>query len=129
MATRGVRGAITVKKNDKDSIVFSTKMLLEKMVSVNNIKVEDIASVIFSVTNDLTKEFPAVAARQMGWLYTPLMCTNEIDVEGSLKKCIRVLMIINSDKPQSKIKHVYLNEAKKLRPDLQSELKDAYYIS
>ncbi len=129
MATRGVRGAITVKKNEKDAIVFATEMLLEKMISVNKIKVEDIASVIFSVTQDLTKEFPAIAAREMGWLYTPLMCTNEISIEGSLKKCIRVLMMINSDKPQDKIKHVYLDEAQKLRPDLSAKQKDSYYLS
>ncbi len=129
MSTRGIRGAITVKKNEKDLIIFSTKILLEKMISINEVKIEDIAAVIFSATSDLNKEFPAVAARQMGWLYTPLMCTSEIDVEGSLQKCIRVLMLINSDKPQSKIKHVYLDEAKKLRPDLSDEQKDIYYLS
>jgi len=129
MATRGVRGAITVKKNEKDAIVFATEMLLEKMISVNKIKVEDIASVIFSVTPDLTKEFPAIAAREMGWLYTPLMCTNEIDIEGSLKKCIRVMMIVNSDRSQDKIKHVYLDEAQKLRPDLSTKNEDSYYLS
>ena len=129
MAVRGVRGAITVKKNSKDEIVFATEMLLEKIVSVNNIKVEDIAAVTFSVTHDLTKEFPAIAAREMGWLYTPLMCTNEIQVEGSLKRCIRVLMLVNSDKKQSKVKHIYLNEAKKLRPDLSDTKKGKYYIS
>lgn len=129
MATRGIRGAITVKKNEKDAIVFATEMLLEKIISVNKIKVEDIASVIFSVTKDLTKEFPAIAAREMGWLYTPLMCTNEIDIEGSLKKCIRVMMIVNSDKPQGKMKHIYLDEAQKLRPDLSTEHKDNYYLS
>lgn len=129
MATRGVRGAITVKKNEKDAIVFATEMLLEKIISVNKIKVEDIAAVIFSVTSDLTKEFPAIAAREMGWLYTPLMCTNEIDIEGSLKKCIRVMMIVNSDKSQDKMKHIYLDEAQKLRPDLSTKHKDNYYLS
>ncbi|MFA5104105.1 MAG: chorismate mutase [Candidatus Margulisiibacteriota bacterium] len=129
MATRGVRGAITVKKNEKDAIVFATEMMLEKMISVNKIRVEDIAAVIFSVTPDLTKEFPAIAAREMGWLYTPLMCTNEINIENSLKKCIRVLMIVNSDKSQEKIKHIYLDEAKKLRPDLSAKNKGSYYLS
>lgn len=129
MATRGVRGAITVKKNEKDAIVFATEMLLEKIISVNKIKVEDIAAAIFSVTPDLTKEFPAIAAREMGWLYTPLMCTNEIDIEGSLKKCIRVLLIVNSEKSQDKMKHIYLDEAQKLRPDLSASNKDNYYLS
>jgi chorismate mutase len=129
MATRGVRGAITVKKNEKDAIVFATEMLLEKIISVNKIKVEDIAAAIFSVTPDLTKEFPAIAAREMGWLYTPLMCTNEIDIEGSLKKCIRVLLIVNSERTQDKMKHIYLDEAQKLRPDLSANNKDSYYLS
>jgi chorismate mutase len=129
MATRGVRGAITVKKNEKDAIVFATEMLLEKMVSANKIKVEDIASIIFSVTKDVTREFPAIAARELGWLYTPLMCTNEISVEGSLKRCIRVLMLVNSDKKQSEVKHVYMDDAKKLRPDLSTKQKDKYYVS
>ena len=129
MPTRGIRGAITVKKNEKDAIVFATEMLLEKMISVNKVKVEDIASVIFSVTADLTKEFPAIAAREMGWLYTPLMCTNEISVDGSLKKCIRVMMIVNSEKTQAQIKHIYLDEAQKLRPDLATNQKDSFYLS
>lgn len=129
MATRGVRGAITVKRNEKDAIVFATEMLLEKIISVNKIKVEDIAAAIFSVTPDLTKEFPAIAAREMGWLYTPLMCTNEIDIEGSLEKCIRVLLIVNSERTQDKMKHIYLDEAQKLRPDLSANNKDSYYLS
>ena len=129
MATRGVRGAITVKKNEKDAIVFATEMLLEKIITTNKIKVEDVAFIIFSVTTDLTKEFPAVAAREMGWLYTPLMCTNEIAIDESLKKCIRVLMSVNSDKKQSEMKHVYLDDAKKLRPDLSHPEQDEYYLS
>ena len=129
MPARGLRGAITVKKNDREAIIFATEMLLEKMISVNKVKVDDVASVIFSVTGDLTKEFPAVAAREMGWLYTPLMCTNEIPVDGSLKHCIRVMMIINSDKAQKDIKHVYLDDAKNLRPDLNSKEKDVFYQS
>ncbi len=129
MATRGIRGAITVKNNEKDSIVFATEMLLEKIVSVNKVKVEDISFILFSVTGDLTKEFPAIAARELGWLYTPLMCTNEIEVEGSLKKCIRVLVVVNTDKKQAEMKHIYLEDAKKLRPDLSSKDKDIYYLS
>lgn len=129
MPVRGVRGAITVKKNERDAIVFATEMLLEKIVSINRIRVEDIACIIFSVTDDLTKEFPAIAARELGWLYTPLMCTNEIKVVGSLKKCVRVLMTVNSEKKQHEMKHVYLEGAKKLRPDLGSRSKGRYYIS
>ncbi|MFC1767390.1 chorismate mutase [Candidatus Margulisiibacteriota bacterium] len=129
MSVRGIRGAISVKKNDKDDIVAATMSLLEKMLSENSIKVEDIATAMFSVTKDLNAEFPAVAARRLGWLYIPLMCTYEIDVPGSLKKCIRILLLANTDKKQKHIKHIYLGEAKKLRPDLESKEKGLYYQS
>jgi chorismate mutase len=115
---RGIRGAISVSKNSKDEIVSSTKTLLREMTGLNKIKSEDIASIIFSVTKDLNAEFPAIAARKLGWSGTPLLCTYEVDVPGSLPRCIRVLIHVNSGKPQSSIKNVYLNDAKKLRPDL-----------
>jgi len=115
---RGIRGAITVTGNNKGQIVTSTEGLLRKMVGINKIKVDDIASIIFSITRDLNAEFPAIAARNLGWIHTPLMCTYEMDVPGSVRRCIRVLMHMNSNKAQSSIKHVYLRNAKKLRPDL-----------
>jgi chorismate mutase len=115
---RGIRGAITAK-NTKSGIVEATTVLLKAMVALNKIKTEDIASVIFSVTSDLNAEFPAVAARKMGWRMTPLLCTNEIKVRGSLKKCIRILMHVNSEKPQSRIRHIYMGGAIRLRPDLR----------
>jgi chorismate mutase len=115
---RGIRGAISVSKNTKDEIVSSAKSLLRKIVSLNKMKIEDIASIVFSVTRDLNAEFPAIAARKLGWKNVPLLCTYEVDVPGSLPRCIRVLMHVNSKKSQSAIKHVYLNDAKKLRPDL-----------
>ena len=117
-ALRGIRGAITVKKNARKEILSATKELLEKMVSANDVRVYDLASVIFTVTKDLSAEFPAKAAREMGWAATPLICSYEINVPGSLKKCIRVLMHVNSETPQTRIQHVYLGGAKKLRPDL-----------
>jgi chorismate mutase len=115
---RGIRGAISVPKNTGDEIISSAAALLRKMVGLNGIKIEDIASVIFSVTKDLNAEFPAIAARRLGWKTTPLLCTYEVDVRGSLKRCIRVLMHVNSGKKQSSMKHVYLRDAKKLRTDL-----------
>ena len=115
---RGIRGAVSVSKNTKDEIISSTKTLLVKMTGLNKIKVGDIASIIFSVTRDLDAEFPAIAARKLGWKNVPLLCTYEVDVPGALPRCIRVLMHVNSKKNQSAIKHVYLNDAKKLRPDL-----------
>jgi len=117
MAVRGVRGAITVHSNTKKEIVESTKQLLEEIILVNKIKVKDIAAIFFSSTPDLNAEFPAIAARSLGWLYTPLLCTNEIKVPGSLKKCVRVMMIINSARLQAKIKYIYLKGAAQLRPD------------
>lgn len=116
--TRGIRGAISVSKNTKDEIVSSASILLRKMVGLNSVKLEDIAGVLFSVTKDLNAEFPAIAARKLGWETTPLLCTYEVDVRGSLPKCIRVLMLVNSGKSQASMKHVYLRDAKKLRPDL-----------
>lgn len=83
-------------------------------------KEDDIISIIFTVTNDLNAAFPAVAARNLGWTSIALMCTNEIDVPGSLKKCIRVLLHVNTDKKNDEIKHIYLNNAKVLRPDLKT---------
>jgi len=126
---RGIRGATTVSRNKKEEILTSSMTLLEKIVSANKIKIEDIASVIFSVTKDINAEFPAIAARRLGWLYTPLLCTYEISVPGSLKKCIRVLIHVNSDKKQAQMKHIYLGKAKKLRPDIGSREKDRYYFS
>ncbi len=116
---RGIRGAITVVANTKTAILSATSALLKKMISMNAIRVEDVASVIFSVTGDLDADFPAHAARKIGWKTTPLLCVREVDVPGAMKKCVRILMHVNSEKPQSGIKHVYLGGASKLRPDLR----------
>jgi chorismate mutase len=129
MAVRGIRGATTAPANTKSDIVARTKEMLEALVKLNDIRTEDIASAIFSVTEDLNAEFPAVAARQMGWLYTPLFCTMEIPVQGSLKSCIRVLLHVNTDRSQEGMKHVYLHEAEKLRPDLGTANKNKFYTS
>jgi chorismate mutase len=129
MATRGVRGATTVDSNDKDEIVSKTGEMIKAVLERNNIQVEDIVSAIFSVTDDIDDEFPAVAARNLGWIYTPLLCTREVPVKGSLQSCIRVLLHINSDLKQDEIIHVYLHGAKKLRPDLDREDDKKYYIS
>lgn len=112
---RGIRGAVTVKKNSKDEILEATKKLLCEMAGSNDVEVCDIVSAIFTVTDDLNREFPAKAARLMGWENVPLLCALEIPVPKSLKKCVRVLMHINSNKSQKEIKHVYLEGAKVLR--------------
>lgn len=115
---RAVRGATTVENNSVNEIIDETKVLLSKMIEENNIDENDIISIIFSVTKDLDAAFPAAAARQIGWTNVALMCTNEINVPGSLGKCIRVLMHINTEKNNREIRHVYLKSAKILRPDL-----------
>ncbi len=115
---RGVRGATTVDCNDRDQILLATRQLLALMIRRNEIEATDIASAIFTVTKDLTAEFPALAARQLGWLEVPLLCGYEITVEDSLPRCIRILLHWNTDKSQSEIHHVYIHEAVKLRPDL-----------
>jgi chorismate mutase len=120
MHVRALRGAITVANNDSCEIIDTTKILLQEIAEKNSLQQEDIISAIFSVTNDLDAAFPAAAARQLGWSDIALMCTNEINVPGSLEKCIRVMIHINTEKGKSELQHVYLNGAKVLRPDLEN---------
>lgn len=119
MSVRGIRGATTVAGDEAEMILQATRELLEAIVKENaSMEPEDIGSAIFTVTEDLTATFPAQAAREMGWSMVPMMCAREIPVPGSLPKVIRVLVHWNTDTPQSEIKHVYLRDAVKLRPDL-----------
>lgn len=129
MMLRGVRGAITVDENTKEEILSRTQELLRAIVTVNDIHTDDIASAIFTVTDDLNAEFPAVAARTIGWIHIPLLCSREIPIPGSLGMCVRVLLHINTNKKQDEIVHVYLRDAKKLRPDIDTPEQDKYYIS
>ncbi len=118
MTCRGVRGATTVAANSREAILEETRKLLALMIRFNQIDSADVASAIFTVTRDLDAEFPALAARQLGWLDVPLLCSYEISVPGSLPNCVRVLVHWNTEKVQQEITHVYLNGAQKLRPDL-----------
>jgi chorismate mutase len=118
MPCRGVRGATTVQNNDREEILTATRQLVALMVRRNNIDKLDVASAIFSTTPDLDAEFPALAARQLGWLDVPLLCGHEISVPGSLPRCIRVLVHWNTELPQREIQHVYVRDAVRLRPDL-----------
>jgi len=119
MPIRGIRGAITVSANESDLILQATRELLEAILEANDeMKPEDVASVLLTVTDDLTSTFPAQGARQMGWGLVPMLCAREIPVPGSLPRVIRVLLHWNTEVPQSEITHVYLREAVKLRPDL-----------
>ncbi|PJA26842.1 MAG: chorismate mutase [candidate division Zixibacteria bacterium CG_4_9_14_3_um_filter_46_8] len=122
MATRGVRGAIQVSRNDQQQILKATKKLVQMMLQENAIAAIDIASIIFTTTNDLNAEFPALAARQMGLVNVPLLCAREIDVPSSMERVVRVLILINTEKKQSEIRHCYPGETSKLRLD-QGESK------
>jgi chorismate mutase len=118
MYCRGLRGATSVEKNSVYAIIAATRDLLKQMVDVNEISIEDISSVIFTVTSDLDAAYPARAARDLGWSETPLLCTREIDVPGGLPRCVRVLIMWNTNRPIDRINHVYLGAAARLRPDL-----------
>jgi chorismate mutase len=107
-----------VEANTRDEILTNTRQLLALMIRANRIEADDVASATFSLTSDLNAEFPALAARQLGWLDVPLLCTYEVDVPGSLRKCIRVMLHWNTETPQHEIRHVYIKEATRLRPDL-----------
>lgn len=118
---RGIRGAITVQENLEDLILAAAEALLQEIIKANDLSREDIASIIFTVTDDLNAAFPAKAARQMGLVQSALLCTREIPVPGALPRCIRVLLLVNTPRTQEEIKHVYLGEAACLRPDLASQ--------
>jgi chorismate mutase len=115
---RGVRGATTVAANTREEILSATRQLVALMVRRNNIDRKDVASAIFTTTPDLDAEFPALAARQLGWLDVPLLCGHEMTIPGSLPRCIRVLVHWNTELMQSEIQHIYIRDAVKLRPDL-----------
>jgi chorismate mutase len=117
-AVRGIRGAITVERDDAAILLDATERLLREIVAENAIDSGDVASALFTLTPDLVSQFPALAARRMGWTLVPLLNFTEVAVPGSLPRCIRVLLHINTDKRQDEIVHVYLDGARILRPDL-----------
>lgn len=114
---RGVRGAITVTENTAEAILEATREMLEKIINLNGIDQEDVASVIFTTTPDVTAEYPALAARQLGWHDAALMCGHEMNVPKGLRMCIRVLIHWNTTRGLREIQHVYLRGAVSLRPD------------
>jgi chorismate mutase len=119
---RGIRGATTVAENESPLIVAATRELLQKLVQENDIRPDAIASVFITMTPDLNATFPAQAIREMkGWKWVPLMCATEIAVPGSLPRCIRLMILANTDQPPEAIRHIYLGEAEQLRPDLAEE--------
>lgn len=119
MPVRGVRGAITVQSDQPEDIYKATRELLQALLVANpTLHSDNLASALFTVTEDLNSAYPARAARQLGWEQVPLMCAREIPVPKGLSRCIRVLLHWNTDLPQSSVRHVYLGEAVALRPDL-----------
>jgi chorismate mutase len=119
MSIRGIRGATVAPYNESESILSATRELLLAIREANpSLETDDIASILFTVTDDLNAVHPALAARQLGWGNVPLMCAREIPVPNSLPLCIRVLLHWNTELPQSEVHHVYLGQAARLRPDL-----------
>ena len=125
---RGIRGAITIKNDTQTEVLAATRELLVALISANGIEQDDVASIIFTTTPDIVSEYPALAARQLGWTDVALLCGHEMAIERGLKKCIRVLIHWNTEKSIKEIEHVYLRGAEVLRPDralnqLQSTLR------
>jgi len=119
MKVRGIRGATTIRENDAELMQRATVDLMQKLIAENGLVPDNVAAVFITVTLDLNAAFPAGAIRALpGWELVPLMCSLEIDVPGGLERCIRVMVLYNTDKDQSEIRHVYLNDARSLRPDL-----------
>lgn len=121
MPVRGIRGATTVTADMPKQIHAATAELLEEILRANEITdFDEIVSALFTTTEDLMSTFPAEAARNIGMSQVPLLCAQEIPVPGSMRKCVRVLLHVNTEKPQTDIAHIYLRDAKKLRPDVNS---------
>lgn len=121
MPVRGIRGATSVEADTPADIQAATTELLQEILQANKIEgFDEIASVIFTTTGDLTSSFPAEAARTIGMHQVPLLCASEIPVRSSVSRCIRVLLHLNTEKSQGEMVHVYLREARRLRPDVKS---------
>lgn len=116
---RGLRGAITIESDKPEYVLEETAKLALAVAEANQVKPEDITSIIISTTPDITSAFPAKSVRSMeGWQFVPIMCMHEMNVEGALPLCIRVLIHANTELAQDQVRHIYLNDAVKLRPDL-----------
>jgi chorismate mutase len=118
---RGVRGAICASANSREAIFDATRKLLLHMFAKNDIEIEDICAIFITATKDLNADYPAYVLREMGLKMVPLMCATEIDVPGALQRVIRILIMVNTDKAQDQIKHLYVGDAARLRPDLAGE--------
>jgi chorismate mutase len=117
MWCRGIRGATTVPANAREAILAATKELLQKIIDANQVDPKAVGVIFFTTTPDLNAEFPAAAARSMGWNETPLLCAQEIDVPHSLSQCLRILILVNTEKQADEIVHIYLHGAEALRKE------------
>jgi chorismate mutase len=125
MTVRGIRGATTAEANTREAILAATDELLRLMIDANDLCAEDVASVIFTTTSDLNADYPALAARALGWHDVALMCAHEMNVPHGLPRCIRVLMHWNTDRSAAEVQHVYIKGAARLRPDRSFTLQQA----
>ena len=121
MRCRGIRGATTAGSNTKEEMLFATRELLERMIEANGIDKEEVAFAFFTTTMDLNAEFPAAAARELGWTDIALLCGHEMNTQDGLPRCIRIMVLLNTEKRASEIVHVYLHGAEDLRPDTKSQ--------
>jgi chorismate mutase len=119
-----IRGATTVDVDEAGAVRSATAELLRRIVTLNNLTPNDIISVIFTVTPDLRSAFPAHAARELGWTDVALLCTMEIPVPGAIGRCIRVLLQVETATPRDRLRHVYLRDARSLRPEWADEAPD-----
>ncbi|MGM0499151.1 MAG: chorismate mutase [Bacillota bacterium] len=113
-----IRGAISVEINTEKNILAATKELMESLMQENSLQEEDLISIITTATDDLDKAYPGKAIRELGYNITPILCMQEMKVENSSEKMIRLLVHVDQNKNKSQVKHQYLKDAKKLRPDL-----------
>ncbi|MBA2521227.1 MAG: chorismate mutase [Chloroflexia bacterium] len=117
LVCRGIRGATTVRENTAEEILEATSDLLTALIQLNAIAPEDVTSAIFTTTTDLTASFPALAARDLGWTEVPLLCTHEMAVPGALGMVVRILLHVNTTRAHADIRHLYLRDARALRPE------------
>lgn len=117
VACRGIRGATTAVANTAEDMLEATEEMLRMLIALNDLDPDDVASAIFTTTPDLTATFPAVAARAIGWTGVPLMCSHEMDVPAALTRAIRVMLHVNTTRTAAEIRHVYLKDARQLRPE------------
>ncbi len=123
MPCRGIKGATTAEANTEEAILAATRELLGRLVEANSVGRDDLVSITFSCTKDLNATFPARVARELGFFHVPLLSSIEMDVPGALERCIRVVMLVNTDRRQDEMRHLYLHGARRLRPEFAVDAK------